>query len=94
VGPHRIDSIRRHRLAQKADRRIEDMFKDFETTVTVGIGGRVELIVPDAPIGAKVRIAVRDDDDWASRLASGTLRAPSLPDHAIRRDAVYTDNAP
>ena len=75
---------------------MKGMFQNFEATVTVGLGGRVELIVPDAPHGAKVRVAVREDDadDWTSRLAAGTLRAPSLPDAAVRRDAIYPEELP
>ena len=72
------------------------MFHDYEATVTVGAGGRVELVVPHAPPGAKVRVAVREDDadGWAARLAAGTLRGPSLPDDALRREAIYSDDAP
>ena len=64
------------------------MFHDYETVVTVGAGGRVELILPDAEPGTRVRIAVREpDDDWAARLGAGALRGPSLPDDAQRRES-------
>ncbi|CAN5411384.1 hypothetical protein BH11ARM2_BH11ARM2_35580 [soil metagenome] len=71
------------------------MFHSYEATVTVGAGGRVELILPDALTGARVRVAIREDsDDWAARLGAGTLRALSLPDEALRREAIYADDAP
>lgn len=70
------------------------MFHDYEAIITVGAGGRVELVVPDLPFGAKVRVAVREDsDDWAARVGAGTLRAPSLPDEALRREDIYADDA-
>ena len=69
------------------------MINDFEATVTVGVGGRVELVVPNALFGTKIHVAVRvaESDDWESRLAAGTLRGPSLPDEAVRRDSLYSD---
>ena len=68
------------------------MFRDYEATVTVGSDGKVELVLPEAKPGTRVHVAVREDnEDWAARLAAGTLRAPSLPDEAIRREAIYTD---
>ena len=71
------------------------MFRDYEATVTVGAGGRIEFVLPDAPQGARVHVAVREDPDaWASRLAAGTLRGPSLPDDVVRRESIYTDDSP
>lgn len=71
------------------------MFHDYEATVTVGADGRVELILPDTAPGTRVHIAVREPDDvWAERLGAGTLRAPSLPDEALRRESLYADDAP
>lgn len=71
------------------------MFHDYEVVVTVGAGGRVELTLPDAVPGTRVRVAVREpDDDWAARLGAGTLRGPDLPDDALRRESIYADDAP
>lgn len=71
------------------------MFHDYEATVTVGAGGRIELVVPDAPPGSRVRVAVREDvNEWAARLGAGTLRGPSLPDEALRRESIYSEDAP
>ena len=70
------------------------MFHDYETVVTVGAGGRVELTLPDAEPGTRVRVAVRESDDaWAARLGAGTLRGPDLPDDALRRENIYADDA-
>ena len=70
------------------------MFHDYETVVTVGAGGRVELTLPDAEPGSRVRVAVRESaENWAARLGAGTLRGPSLSDEALRLDNLYADDA-
>lgn len=70
------------------------MFHDYEATVTVGTGGRVELTLPDAVAGTLVRVAVRESDHaWAARLGAGTLRGPDLSDEALRRESIYADDA-
>jgi hypothetical protein len=67
------------------------MFHDYEVTVTVGPGGRVEVVVPEAAPGSKVRVSVREanDAEWLARLAAGTLRGPSLPDDVLSRESIY-----
>ncbi len=72
------------------------MLQEYEATVMVVPGGRVELVAPDAPPGSRVRAAVRrvDDAGWLGRLAAASLRGPSLPDEALRRESIYADDAP
>jgi hypothetical protein len=70
------------------------MFRYYEATVTVGAGGQIEFVLPDAPQGARVHVAVREDPDaWAARLAAGTLIGPSLPDDVVRRESIYADDS-
>ena len=71
------------------------MFLEYEAAVTVGAGGRIEFVLPDALPGSTVLVAVREDTSaWAARLAAGTLRGPSLADDVLRRESIYADDSP